>query len=121
MAGAFALPVPGPHPGLVFVTHRRPGTGQVLRHRGRLLAERDRFDALVRIVSRTIAELEQSRKDGKPMTSINRPENLFEGVRPAVSKESLRDFPELAEENRRRVSAMSEAEIDAGHRRGPRR
>ncbi|MGK5732923.1 MerR family transcriptional regulator [Streptomyces sp. URMC 124] len=86
-------------------------------HRDRLLAERDRLDALAGTVSRTIAELEQSRKDGKPMTSINRPENLFEGVRPAVYEESLRDFPELAEDNRRRVAAMSESEIDAGHRR----
>lgn len=85
-------------------------------HRGRLLAERDRLDALVRTVSRTIAELEQSRKDGNPMTRINRPENLFEGARPAVYEESLRDFPELTEENRRRISTMSEAEVDAGHR-----
>ncbi|MBO0657166.1 MerR family transcriptional regulator [Streptomyces triculaminicus] len=85
-------------------------------HRGRLLAERDRLDALVRTVSRTITELEQSRKDGNPMTSINRPENLFEGVRPAVYEESMRDFPELAEDNRRRLSTMSEAEVDAAHR-----
>lgn len=49
-------------------------------HHRRLLAERDRLDALVSTVSRTITELEQSRKDGRPMTSINRPENLFEGV-----------------------------------------
>ncbi|MBZ6475444.1 MerR family transcriptional regulator [Streptomyces griseocarneus] len=86
-------------------------------HHGRLLAERDRLDALAETVSRTITDLEQSRKDGRPMTSINRPENLFEGVRPAAYEESLRDFPELAEDNRRRTAAMSEAEIDAGHRR----
>lgn len=51
------------------------------------------------------------------MTSINRPENLFEGVEPAQYGESLRDFPELAGEIERRTSAMSEAEIEAGHRK----
>ncbi|MFF2045091.1 MerR family transcriptional regulator [Kitasatospora sp. NPDC058170] len=84
-------------------------------HHRRLLAERDRLDALADTVSRTIAELEQSRKDGDPMT-VNRPENLFEGIRPTQYEESLRDFPELAEEARRRTSAMSEAEIEAGQR-----
>lgn len=65
-------------------------------HHRRLLAERDRLDALACTVSRTIAELEQSRKDGKP-TTINRPENLFEGVTPAQYQETLRDFPEHAQ------------------------
>ncbi|WP_414170219.1 MerR family transcriptional regulator [Streptoverticillium reticulum] len=86
-------------------------------HRSRLLAERDRLDALARTVSRTIAALEQSGKDGGPMTSINRPENLFEGVRPAVYEETLRDFPEHAEVVRQRVAAMTEEEIEAAHRR----
>ncbi|MER5682890.1 MerR family transcriptional regulator [Streptomyces sp. NPDC002205] len=86
-------------------------------HRRRLLAERDRLDALVGTVSRTIAELEQSRKDGRIMTSINRPENLFEGVRPAQYGESLRDFPELAEKVEQRTATMSQDEIEAGHRR----
>ncbi|MCR8572583.1 MerR family transcriptional regulator [Streptomyces sp. Isolate_219] len=86
-------------------------------HHRRLLAERDRLDALAGTVSRTITELEQSRKDGRPMTSINRPENLFEGVEPAQYGESLRAFPELAGEIERRTSAMSEAEIEAGHRK----
>ncbi|MGW2564148.1 MerR family transcriptional regulator [Streptomyces sp. NPDC001514] len=85
-------------------------------HHRRLLAERDRLDALAGTVARTITELDQSRKDGRPMTSINRPENLFEGVRPAQYGESLRDFPELAGEVERRTSTMSEAEIEAGHR-----
>ncbi|MEV0374464.1 MerR family transcriptional regulator [Streptomyces sp. NPDC050636] len=85
-------------------------------HRRRLLAERERLDALVSTVSHTITELEQSRKDGRPMTSINRPENLFEGVQPAQYGESLRDFPELAREVERRTSTMSEAQIEAGHR-----
>lgn len=42
-------------------------------HHRRLLADRERLDALAGTVSRTIGELEQSRKDGNPMT-INRPE-----------------------------------------------
>ncbi|MFC9754967.1 MerR family transcriptional regulator [Streptomyces sp. NPDC056921] len=85
-------------------------------HHRRLLAERDRIDALAGTVSRTIAELEESRKDGGPMTAINRPENLFEGVRPAQIQESLRDFPELAGDIDRHTSAMSGAQIEAGHR-----
>lgn len=85
-------------------------------HRRRLVAERDRLDALAGTVSRTIAELEQSRKDGRTMTSINRPENLFEGVRPTQYGESLRDFPELAEKVEQRSATMSQDEIDAGHR-----
>ncbi|MCD2462047.1 MerR family transcriptional regulator [Streptomyces sp. NPDC056202] len=84
-------------------------------HHQRLLAERDRLDALAGTVSRTIAELEQSRKDGNPMT-INRPENLFEGVTPSQYEENMRDFPELAEEIGRRAVTMSQADADAGHR-----
>lgn len=85
-------------------------------HRRRLLAERDRLDALAGTVSRTITELEQSRKDGGPMTAISRPENLFEGVRPAQYRESLRDFPELAGKVEQRTAGMSQDEIEAGHR-----
>ncbi|GAB1332256.1 MerR family transcriptional regulator [Streptomyces sp. NPDC093260] len=84
-------------------------------HRRRLLAERDRLDALAGTVSRTIAELEQSRKDGTAMT-INRPENLFEGVTPAQYQESLRDFPEHAQAVARRVAGMSPHDVEAGQR-----
>ncbi|MFD5337516.1 MerR family transcriptional regulator [Streptomyces hawaiiensis] len=84
-------------------------------HHRRLLAERDRLDALAGTVSRTIAELEQSRKDGHPMT-INRPENLFEGVTPSQYEENMRDFPELAEEVGRRAATMSQTDADAVHR-----
>ncbi|MFF9077522.1 MerR family transcriptional regulator [Streptomyces sp. NPDC014872] len=86
-------------------------------HHRRLLAERDRLDALAATVSRTIAELEESRKDGRSMTTINRPENLFEGVRPSQYEENMRDFPELAEEVGRRAATMGPAEAEAGHRR----
>ncbi|MGW2253094.1 MerR family transcriptional regulator [Kitasatospora sp. NPDC001660] len=85
-------------------------------HHHRLLAERDRLDGLATTVSRTIAELERSRKDGTPMTSINRPENLFEGIQPADVEESLRDFPEHAEAALRATAAMTPAEVEAGQR-----
>ncbi|MFG2986462.1 MerR family transcriptional regulator [Streptomyces sp. NPDC048258] len=84
-------------------------------HHRRLLAERDRLDALAGTVARTIVELEQSRKDGQTMT-INRPENLFEGVQPSQYEENMRDFPELAEEVGRRAATMSQADAEAGHR-----
>ncbi|MEV7774679.1 MerR family transcriptional regulator [Kitasatospora sp. NPDC086791] len=84
-------------------------------HHRRLVAERDRLDALAATVSRTIADLERSRKDGTPMT-INRPENLFEGIRPTDVDASLRDFPEHAEAARRATAAMSPDEIEAGQR-----
>ncbi|MEV7237856.1 MerR family transcriptional regulator [Streptomyces sp. NPDC051020] len=84
-------------------------------HHRRLLAERDRLDALAGTVSRTIAELEQSRKDGYPMT-INRPENLFEGVQPSQYTDNMSDFPEHAEVLGRRAATMSQADADAAHR-----
>ncbi|NEC64792.1 MerR family transcriptional regulator [Streptomyces sp. SID9727] len=84
-------------------------------HHRRLLAERDRLDTLATTVSRTIAELEQSRKDDAPMT-INRPENLFEGVQPTQYQESLRDFPAHAERVAQHVAAMNPEDIEAGQR-----
>ncbi|MFL9681722.1 MerR family transcriptional regulator [Streptomyces sp. KL110A] len=84
-------------------------------HHRRLLAERDRLDVLAGTVSRTIAELEQSRKGGHTMT-VNRPENLFEGVRPSQYEENMRDFPELAEEVGRRAAGMSQEDADTAHR-----
>ncbi|WP_324795146.1 MerR family transcriptional regulator [Streptomyces cyaneofuscatus] len=85
-------------------------------HHRRLVAERDRLHALATTVFRTIADLEQSRKDGREMTAINRPENLFEGVQPSQYEENLRDFPALAEAGARRAAAMSPAEVEAGQR-----
>ncbi|MEU3693858.1 MerR family transcriptional regulator [Streptomyces narbonensis] len=84
-------------------------------HHLRLIAERDRLDTLAATVSRTIAELEQSRKDGTPMT-INRPENLFDGIQPEQYQDSLRDFPEHAEQVAQRVAGMSPQDIEAGQR-----
>ncbi|MFE7113341.1 TipAS antibiotic-recognition domain-containing protein [Streptomyces sp. NPDC057575] len=84
-------------------------------HHERLLAERDRLDVLAGTVPRTIAELEQSRKDGNHMT-INRPENLFEGVTPSQYEDNMRDFPELAAEVARRAVTMSQADAGTAHR-----
>ncbi|MFD9686565.1 MerR family transcriptional regulator [Kitasatospora sp. NPDC059146] len=85
-------------------------------HHRRLVAERDRLDTLAATVSRTIADLERSRKDGTPMTSINRPENLFDGIQPADIESSLRDFPEHIEATRLATAGMTPAEIEAGQR-----
>ncbi|KUJ66814.1 MerR family transcriptional regulator [Streptomyces albus subsp. albus] len=90
---------------------------QALRdHHRRLLAERDRLGALAGTVARTITELEQSRRDGTPMTSINRPENLFEGIPATEYGENMRDFPELAREVARATAGMSRTEVEAGQR-----
>ncbi|GGO67344.1 MerR family transcriptional regulator [Nonomuraea cavernae] len=47
-------------------------------HHRRLLRERDRLDAVARMVTRTITELQESEGKGG-MSRISRPENLFEG------------------------------------------
>ncbi|MFE2010016.1 MerR family transcriptional regulator [Streptomyces sp. NPDC059491] len=85
-------------------------------HHRRLIAERDRLDALAGSVSRTIAALERSGKDGAQVIEINRPENLFEGVRPSQYVETLRDFPEHAEEVTRRVAVMTRQDVETGQR-----
>ncbi|MET9296990.1 MerR family transcriptional regulator [Streptomyces sp. NPDC003077] len=85
-------------------------------HHRRLLAERDRLDALAGTVARTITELEQSRKDGTDMITISRPENLFEGVRPAQCMQVLHGFPELVGAVERHSSALSGAGIEAEER-----
>ncbi|MEU1670426.1 MerR family transcriptional regulator [Streptomyces roseifaciens] len=85
-------------------------------HYRRLLAERDRLDALAGTVARTITDLERSRKDGTDMISISRPENLFEGLGPARCIKVLDDFPELVGAAERHTSAWTEAEIEADER-----
>ncbi|WP_344921994.1 MerR family transcriptional regulator [Streptosporangium oxazolinicum] len=47
-------------------------------HHRRLLGERDRLDAVARVVARTITELQENEGKGD-MPKISRPENLFEG------------------------------------------
>lgn len=48
--------------------------------------------------------------------TINRPENLFEGVQPDQYEDSLRDFPAHAERVAQHVAAMSPDDIEAGQR-----
>ncbi|GAA3113810.1 hypothetical protein GCM10010449_40020 [Streptomyces rectiviolaceus] len=88
-------------------------------HYRRLLAERDRLDALASTVARTITELEQPRKDGTDMISISRPKNLFEGIGPARYMKVLRGFPELVEAVERHTAALSKAEIEVDERESP--
>lgn len=40
--------------------------------------------------------------------TVNRPENLFEGVTPSQYEENMSDFPELAEELGRRAVTMNQ-------------
>ncbi|MFE6050962.1 MerR family transcriptional regulator [Kitasatospora sp. NPDC056446] len=102
--------------GIARILHDQVDQVDALRgHHRQLVSERDRLDALAATVSRTIADLERSREDGTPMT-INRPENLFEGMQPADIDASLRDFPEHAEAARRVTAAMSPEEVEAGQR-----
>ncbi|MEW2527099.1 MerR family transcriptional regulator [Streptomyces sp. NPDC047071] len=85
-------------------------------HHRRLLAERDRLNALAGTVAHTITELEQSRKDGTDMISTIRPENLFEGIRSTQCMKALHGSPELAGAVERHSSALSEAELEADER-----
>ncbi|WP_190094493.1 MerR family transcriptional regulator [Streptomyces melanogenes] len=85
-------------------------------HHHQLLAERDRLDALAGTVAHTITELEQSRKDGTEMITISRPENLFEGFRPAQCMKVLHGFPELVGAVERHASALSRTEAEAEER-----
>ncbi|MFJ8312116.1 MULTISPECIES: MerR family transcriptional regulator [unclassified Streptomyces] len=84
----------------------------VLReHHERLLRERDRLETLARTVGRTIAELEESKKDrdDNTMTKINRPENLFEGFEPspAIEAEVRERWPKAWEQSRQAVETMT--------------
>lgn len=48
--------------------------------------------------------------------TINRPENLFEGVQPSQYAANMSGFPELAEAVGRRAATMSQADADTAHR-----
>ncbi|MFE6871057.1 MerR family transcriptional regulator [Kitasatospora sp. NPDC057692] len=85
-------------------------------HHRRLLAERDRLDELAATVARTITDLERSRKDGTAVTAINRPENLFEGIRASDYDEGVGAFPGLAEATRRATAELTAEEVEAGQR-----
>ncbi|HEY3502990.1 MAG TPA: MerR family transcriptional regulator [Actinocatenispora sp.] len=86
-------------------------------HHGRLLAERDRLDTLARTVGRTIAELQEGDDD---MTTINRPENLFEGfseeVRAETEAEARERWPKAWEQSRAATEAMTPADNERWQR-----
>lgn len=86
-------------------------------HYERLLCERDRLEALVRTVGRTITELEEGEDDG--MTKINRPENLFEGFGPvdAEADAEVRErWPREWEQSRQAVEAMTAEDTERWQR-----
>lgn len=76
-------------------------------HYQRLLRERDRLEQVARTVARTIDELEM--KEGTPgMTTINKPENLFEGFDPAQYDAEARErWPEQWEQSKRFTDTLT--------------
>ncbi|MGW2403479.1 MerR family transcriptional regulator [Streptomyces sp. NPDC001739] len=81
-------------------------------HLRRLAAERDRLDALVRTVGRTIAELEDD-KDPDTMEKINNPENLFVGFDTARHEETASEqWPHQAQQSAQFAATLSEADME---------
>ncbi|MEU9126395.1 MerR family transcriptional regulator [Streptomyces sp. NPDC048506] len=79
-------------------------------HQRRLVAERDRLDALARTVDRTIAELEEG-KDTDAMEKISRPENLFVGFDTARQEEIAHgQWPGQAEQSARFADTLTAAD-----------
>ncbi|MFG2291414.1 MerR family transcriptional regulator [Streptomyces sp. NPDC048595] len=78
-------------------------------HQRRLLAERDRLDALARTVARTIAELEENEET--PMGTIGNPENLFTGFDTARYESPAREqWPDQAQQSAQFSATLTEAE-----------
>ncbi|RLV01322.1 MerR family transcriptional regulator [Streptomyces griseocarneus] len=99
---------------------RMDRTAVLREHRGRLLAERNRLETLVRTVDRTIAELEEG-KDNSDMAKINRPENLFEGFEAARTEAELdaevqERWPQAWEQSRPAVEGMTPEETERWQR-----
>ncbi|MER6310143.1 MerR family transcriptional regulator [Streptomyces sp. NPDC001657] len=81
-------------------------------HLRRLAAERDRLDALVRTVGRTIAELEDD-KDPDTMEKINNPENLFVGFDTARHEETASEqWAHQAQQSAQFAATLSEADME---------
>lgn len=83
-------------------------------HHRRLLEERDRLDAVARIVARTIAELKEN-EGMDSMPRISRPENLFEGFDGArYGAEAREQWPEHWERSGQRelLETLTPQEID---------
>lgn len=81
---------------------------QALRgHHERLLREQDRLARVARTVARTIDELE-SKKGLPDMTSINRPDNLFEGFDPTQYDAEARErWPQQWEQSKPFTDTLS--------------
>ncbi|BDM73308.1 MerR family transcriptional regulator [Streptomyces nigrescens] len=85
-------------------------------HMRRLAAERDRLDALVRTIGRTIAELEDD-KDTDTMEKISSPENLFVGFDTTRHEEAADErWPQQAEQSGQFAATLSEADMEAMQR-----
>ncbi|MFD8543405.1 MerR family transcriptional regulator [Streptomyces sp. NPDC059649] len=85
-------------------------------HMRRLAAERDRLDALVRTIGRTIAELEDD-KDTDTMEKISSPENLFVGFDTARHEETAGEqWPHQAQQSGQFAATVSEADMEAMQR-----
>ncbi|TDD11696.1 MerR family transcriptional regulator [Nonomuraea deserti] len=83
-------------------------------HHQRLLGERDRLDAVARMVARTITEL-QANEGKNDMSKISRPENLFEGFDGArYGAEARERWPEQWEQSGQQelLDTMTPQEID---------
>jgi DNA-binding transcriptional MerR regulator len=102
-------------PEIAEIVDRHTDPAAALReHHRRLLRERDRLDAVARMVARTITELERSEgKSGMPR--ISRPENLFEGFDAARYGAQARErWPEHWERSGQQelLDTLSPEEID---------
>lgn len=73
----------------------------------RLLRERDRLDRVARTVAHTLADLE-SKEGRNDVTSINRPENLFEGFDPSQYDAEARErWPEQWQQSKRFTDTLT--------------
>lgn len=85
-------------------------------HQRRLTAERDRLDTLVRTVGRTIAELEEA-KEQDSMTTIKRPENLFEGFDGSRHSDEARErWPAAWEQTQQVIETLSAEDMEQWQR-----
>jgi DNA-binding transcriptional MerR regulator len=86
---------------------------QALReHHARLLAERGRLGRLAATVARTIGELERDRAGGT-VTTINRPENLFEGFDDSQYQDEARErWPDQYAQSRQYADTLTDEDRD---------
>lgn len=79
-------------------------------HHERLVAERDRLDAMAATVARTIREL--SEREGSATMSIEKPENLFEGFDTSEYDEEARQrWPKEHASSKRFTDALTPEDV----------